>query len=241
MIYCLSRQAIWTLEVICMLQMLKTKLEKRAVFIFFFFGLFFFYVYCLYIKGRPFFLVEFAHCMGNSLGNYAAFWDVFYKYERTSGGYVFWCLLYNTSQNLMYLLMYQLFFFLLICNDRFIWDWVDQSFYKGTKPSEFDEKGLVYGGYFGDVPNDGDFNINGLSLLSFFLCVLILFLLSFFSSCDSYSSSSLLWDEESSSTHTLWVTTIIFFFCWLFVLFYFDLLIYVVFIYYYLLVVVILW
>lgn len=41
----------------------------------------------------------------------------------------------------------------------FIWDWIDQALYRDkNKPSE----GFVYGGDFGDQPNDGNFCINGI-------------------------------------------------------------------------------
>ena len=40
-----------------------------------------------------------------------------------------------------------------------IWDWVDQSMYNYTKDGE---RYLAYGGDFGDVPNDGQFVMNGI-------------------------------------------------------------------------------
>ncbi len=41
----------------------------------------------------------------------------------------------------------------------FVWDWVDQSLYKNLPNGK---KGHLYGGDFGDKPNDGNFMINGL-------------------------------------------------------------------------------
>lgn len=41
----------------------------------------------------------------------------------------------------------------------FIWDWKDQGL---EQTDENGNKFLVYGGYFGDVPNDGNFCINGI-------------------------------------------------------------------------------
>lgn len=35
---------------------------------------------------KPFFLCEYAHAMGNALGNFKEYWDVFYKYDSLSGG-----------------------------------------------------------------------------------------------------------------------------------------------------------
>ncbi len=76
---------------------------------------------------RPIILCEYAHAMGNSLGNLQDYWDVIEAYPRMQGG--------------------------------FIWDWVDQGLKKTT------DNGTAYwayGGDFGDLPNDGDFCINGL-------------------------------------------------------------------------------
>ena len=76
---------------------------------------------------RPIILCEYAHAMGNSLGNLQDYWDVIESHERMQGG--------------------------------FIWDWVDQGLKKTTKDgTEY----WAYGGDFGDIPNDGDFCINGL-------------------------------------------------------------------------------
>lgn len=36
--------------------------------------------------GRPFFVCEYAHAMGNSIGNLREYWDVFEKYDRLIGG-----------------------------------------------------------------------------------------------------------------------------------------------------------
>ncbi|MDE5756629.1 MAG: DUF4981 domain-containing protein, partial [Clostridia bacterium] len=36
----------------------------------------------------PFIQCEYAHCMGNSLGNFSDYWDMFYKYDRLAGGYI---------------------------------------------------------------------------------------------------------------------------------------------------------
>jgi beta-galactosidase len=41
----------------------------------------------------------------------------------------------------------------------FIWDWIDQSLYKELPGNR---KGFVYGGEFGDVPNDNNFCVNGI-------------------------------------------------------------------------------
>ena len=37
-------------------------------------------------KGKPYFSCEYAHAMGNAMGNFAEYWDVFYAHESLSGG-----------------------------------------------------------------------------------------------------------------------------------------------------------
>ncbi|TDD94288.1 DUF4981 domain-containing protein [Flavobacterium cellulosilyticum] len=37
---------------------------------------------------RPVLMCEYAHAMGNSLGNYKTYWDVVYKYDRAMGGFI---------------------------------------------------------------------------------------------------------------------------------------------------------
>ncbi len=39
-------------------------------------------------KDLPFVLCEYAHCMGNSLGNFSDYWDNFKKYDRLAGGFI---------------------------------------------------------------------------------------------------------------------------------------------------------
>jgi beta-galactosidase len=80
-----------------------------------------------YPSGKPFVMNEYAHAMGNSLGNFQDYWDVIYKYPILAGG--------------------------------FVWDWVNQSLYKKLPNGK---KGHLYGGDFGDKPNDGNFMINGI-------------------------------------------------------------------------------
>ena len=74
------------------------------------------------ISNRPFIMREYAHAMGNSVGNFQEYWDVIYADSSICGAA--------------------------------IWDWVDQGIAS--------EKGFLYGGDFGDKPNDGPFCINGL-------------------------------------------------------------------------------
>jgi beta-galactosidase len=80
-----------------------------------------------YPSGKPFMLNEYAHAMGNSLGNFDDYWKLIYQNDMLVGG--------------------------------FVWDWVDQALYKSQEnPAE----GFVFGGDFGDYPNNNNFCINGL-------------------------------------------------------------------------------
>ena len=89
------------------------------------------------VTDKPFMMREYAHAMGNSCGNLKEYWDV----------------IYNDSS---------------ICGAA-IWDWVDQGLERSEEREVKSEKGEVksektflYGGDFGDKPNDGPFNINGI-------------------------------------------------------------------------------
>ena len=81
------------------------------------------------ISDRPFMMREYAHAMGNSVGNFQEYWDVIYADSSICGAA--------------------------------IWDWVDQGLYPiDHSPLNIDH--FLYGGDFGDRPNDGEFCINGL-------------------------------------------------------------------------------
>ena len=74
------------------------------------------------VKDKPFMMREYAHAMGNSMGNLQEYWDVIYADSSICGAA--------------------------------IWDWVDQGIEKDGR--------FLYGGDFGDKPNDGPFCINGI-------------------------------------------------------------------------------
>lgn len=74
---------------------------------------------------RPLIQCEYAHAMGNSVGNFQDYWTAIESHRQLQGG--------------------------------FIWDWVDQGLLR-REPCEH----FVYGGDFGDRPNDGNFCLNGL-------------------------------------------------------------------------------
>ena len=96
---------------------------------------------------KPLIAREYAHAMGNSMGNFQEYWDVIYADSSIAGAAV--------------------------------WDWVDQGLAvniengkliidnwaapkdKNLQSSIFNLQ-YAYGGDFGDKPNDGAFNINGL-------------------------------------------------------------------------------
>ena len=79
-----------------------------------------------YPSGRPFLMNEYAHAMGNSIGNLQDYWDLIHAEPILAGG--------------------------------FIWDWVDQALYRDRNDPA---QGFVYGGDFGDQPNDDNFCVNG--------------------------------------------------------------------------------
>lgn len=75
----------------------------------------------------PYHINEFAHSMGNALGNFAQYWQSMDSTNFFIGGA--------------------------------IWDWVDQSLWNWTSDGV---QYLASGGNFGDVPNDGQFVMNGI-------------------------------------------------------------------------------
>ena len=83
------------------------------------------------VKDKPFMMREYAHAMGNSMGNLKEYWDVIYADSSICGAAV--------------------------------WDWVDQGLYPiDNGKLKIDNYPFLYGGDFGDKPNDGPFCINGL-------------------------------------------------------------------------------
>ena len=83
------------------------------------------------VKDKPFMMREYAHAMGNSMGNFQEYWDVI---DADSS----------------------------ICGAA-IWDWVDQGLSEKIRvKSEESTASFLYGGDFGDQPNDINFCINGL-------------------------------------------------------------------------------
>ena len=83
--------------------------------------------------GKCFFLCEFAHAMGNALGNFQDYWDVFYAHPALSGGCIWdWV-------------------------DQAVWKTTDRVDPKTGKRERY----LAYGGDFDEDPNDGPFCVNG--------------------------------------------------------------------------------
>ncbi|MBR7180441.1 MAG: DUF4981 domain-containing protein [Kiritimatiellae bacterium] len=84
-------------------------------------------------SGKPFFLCEYAHAMGNSLGNFAEYWDVFYSHASLSGGCIWdWV-------------------------DQGVWKYTGRLDPKTRKMERY----LAYGGDFDEEPNSGPFCNNG--------------------------------------------------------------------------------
>ncbi|MBO5941422.1 MAG: DUF4981 domain-containing protein [Kiritimatiellae bacterium] len=83
-------------------------------------------------SGKPFWMCEYAHAMGNAIGNFQEYWDVFYKYDCMTGGCIWdWV-------------------------DQAVWKYTDK-----VGPDGKRERFLAYGGDWDEQPNDGPFNNNG--------------------------------------------------------------------------------
>jgi len=80
-----------------------------------------------YPSGKAFFMNEYAHAMGNSLGNFKEYWDLIERHPMLLGG----------------------------C----IWEWCDHAL---RRTDARGRRVLAYGGDFGELPNDGNFCIDGL-------------------------------------------------------------------------------
>ncbi len=83
-------------------------------------------------KNRPFFHCEYAHAMGNALGNFDEYWEAYYSSDRLMGGCIWdWI-------------------------DQSVWKYTDKIDQNGQRV-----RYLAYGGDFDDQPNSGAFCNNG--------------------------------------------------------------------------------
>lgn len=83
--------------------------------------------------GKPLFLCEYAHAMGNAIGNFQEYWDAIYAYPALMGGCIWdWV-------------------------DQAMWKYTDRVCPKTGKRERF----LAYGGDNDEQPNDGPFCVNG--------------------------------------------------------------------------------
>ncbi len=81
---------------------------------------------------KPFFMCEYAHAMGNAIGNFQEYWDAYYSSDSLSGGCIWdWV-------------------------DQAVWKDTDRVDENGKKI-----RVLAYGGSFDEKPNDGPFCCNG--------------------------------------------------------------------------------
>ena len=86
-----------------------------------------------YSAGKPFLLCEYAHAMGNAVGNLQEYWDVIYAYPSLMGGCIWdWI-------------------------DQAIWKDTGRLDPRTGKPVRI----FAYGGDFDEQPNDGPFCVNG--------------------------------------------------------------------------------
>ncbi len=84
--------------------------------------------------GKPYIMCEYAHAMGNAMGNFREYWDVVYSYPSLVGGCVWdWV-------------------------DQALWKNTGRIDEKTGLPERF----LAYGGDFDEEPNDGPFCCNGI-------------------------------------------------------------------------------
>ncbi|MGN0875937.1 MAG: glycoside hydrolase family 2 TIM barrel-domain containing protein [Kiritimatiellia bacterium] len=84
-------------------------------------------------KGKAFFMCEYAHAMGNAMGNFKEYWDAFYSSDTLSGGCIWdWI-------------------------DQAIWKETDRIDPKTGRRVRY----LAYGGDYDERPNDGPFCVNG--------------------------------------------------------------------------------
>ena len=84
-------------------------------------------------SGKPYIMCEYAHAMGNAIGNLKEYWDVIYSHDSLIGGCIWdWV-------------------------DQAVWKYTDR--YDPKTGGR--ERYLAYGGDFDDQPNDGPFCVNG--------------------------------------------------------------------------------
>jgi len=84
-------------------------------------------------RGKAFFMCEYAHAMGNAMGNFQEYWDAFYNHDSLAGGCIWdWV-------------------------DQAVWKYTDRVDPKTGKRDRY----LAYGGDFDEDPNDGPFCCNG--------------------------------------------------------------------------------
>ncbi len=84
-------------------------------------------------SGKPYIMCEYAHAMGNAVGNLKEYWDVIYSHDSLVGGCIWdWV-------------------------DQAVWKYTDRLDEKTNERERY----LAYGGDFDDQPNDGPFCVNG--------------------------------------------------------------------------------
>ena len=92
------------------------------------------FVFTEHAAGKPFIMSEYAHAMGNAVGNLKEYWDVIYSYPALIGGCIWdWV-------------------------DQAVWKDTGRIDPKTGRRERF----LAYGGDFDDFPNDGPFCCNGI-------------------------------------------------------------------------------
>ncbi|MBR8535887.1 DUF4981 domain-containing protein [Carboxylicivirga sediminis] len=93
-------------------------------------------------KDRPIFMREYAHAMGNSLGNFAKYWQVIYDFEHMAGGAIWDWVDQGIARK----------------KDGSRLQYISKASQLSLEADEY----WAIGGDFGDHPNDKEFCINGL-------------------------------------------------------------------------------
>ncbi len=102
------------------------------------------------VADRPFMMREYAHAMGNSMGNLKEYWDVIYADSSICGAAIWDWVDQGIAVNNKYLKE----------KNGKLERWNDKTI--PTRLTKDEDESWAYGGDFNDEPNNGLFNINGL-------------------------------------------------------------------------------
>ncbi len=98
---------------------------------------------------KPLFLCEYSHAMGNGPGDPKDYWELFYRYPKSAGGCV-WEWADHAVRSVE------------AGGEKRVWYGDSMPQYGKNRDSLESEPFFSYGGWFGDVPNDANFCVDGL-------------------------------------------------------------------------------